>query len=50
MEKEVVKSKKKVPKKENKVEYFTDEMAKNIFVFQDKIGKGNKPFIATTKI
>jgi hypothetical protein len=48
MEKEV---KKKVTKKEKKVvEYFTDEMAKSIFLFQDKIGKGSKPFIATIKI
>jgi hypothetical protein len=48
MEKEV---KKKVTKKEKKVvvEYFTDEMAKSIFLFQDKIGKGSKPFIATIK-
>lgn len=38
---------KKVVKKVKKVEYFTDEMAKEIFLFQDKIGKGNKPTIST---
>lgn len=39
---------KKVVKKVKKVEYFTDEMAKEIFLFQDKIGRGsNKPTIST---
>jgi hypothetical protein len=43
-------AKKKVIKKEKKVvEYFTDEMAKTIFLFQDKIGKGSKPIISTIK-
>jgi hypothetical protein len=39
--------KKKVVKKEKKVEYFTDEMAKEIFLFQDKMSRGSKPIIST---
>jgi len=34
------------PKKE-KVELFTDDMAKQIFLFQDKMGKSSKPITKT---
>jgi len=37
------------PKKE-KVEFFTDVMAKQIFLFQDKIGKSSKPVIKTISL
>lgn len=48
MKKKVVKPK-SVKKKE--IVYFTDEMHKEIFLFQDKIGKGsNKPSISTVKL
>jgi hypothetical protein len=39
------------PKTEKKpkevVEYFTDEMAKNIFPFQDKVSKSSTPVTST---
>lgn len=44
--------KKKAVKKETKVEYFTDEMHKEIFAFQDayKGTKGSKPVMKTTTL
>ena len=46
--------KKKAVKKEvtEKVEYFTDDMAKDIYVFQDqyKASKGGKPIIKSVSI
>jgi hypothetical protein len=45
MEEKVIKPK---PEKKPKevVEYFTDEMAKNIFPFQDKISKNSSPSVS----
>lgn len=44
--------KKKAIKKEEKVEYFTEEMHKDIYVFQDqyKGNKGGKPAMKTISL
>lgn len=44
--------KKKIKKTEPKVEYFTEEMAKFIFVFQDnyKASKGGNPITKTISL
>lgn len=44
--------KKKQVKKEEKVEYFTDDMHKEIFLFQDqyKASKGSKPVMKTISL
>jgi hypothetical protein len=33
--------------KKEKIEFFTDDMAKQIFLFQDKMGKSSKPVTKT---
>ena len=40
----------KVKKPKQVVEYFTDEMAKSIFLFQDKLTYSSKASVATIRL
>lgn len=40
----------KVEKPKQVVEYFTDEMAKSIYLFQDKLSHSSKSSVATIRL